>query len=525
MANDEVDIVIIGLGAAGSAAAWNLSKNNLKIVCLEQGSKYDSSIFPKNKSELIKNNNLNINPNYRKLAGDYSIDDSESPISIANYNGVGGSTILYSGHFPRMHPSDFYTKSQDGVGEDWPFKYEDLEKYYDLNDKMMKVSGLSGDPAYPPIKDLLPPVPLGYSGERIAKSFKRLKWHWWPSYSSVISNDNKINEKKGIFNSGLSVNQTYLPLALKNGIEVRHNCRVVKINTDNYGHAKNVIYENEKKELIRLESKIFIIACSGAGTPRLLLNSVNKSNPNGLSNKSGLVGKNLMLHPLGYVEGIFDEYLESSFGPQGCCIASKEFYETRNEHNFKRGYTMHVLRGADPLDTAISLKRFKKMKFGKSFNEDFLQIYGKSVPIAIICEDLPEISNCIELDNENKDSSNMPGIKIKYKLAHNTKMMMSHGINKAKIVLKEAGAKSVTAFGPVRHTGWHIMGTTKMGIDSETSVVNEFGQSHEIKNLLIVDSSVFNTSGGVNPMSTIQAVALKFTSELIKNPHRFDLRL
>ena len=102
--------------------------------------------------------------------------------------------------------------------------------------------------------------------------------------------------------------------------------------------------------------------------------------------------------------------------------------------------------------------------------------------------------------------------------------MMSHGINKAKLLLKEAGAYSIIAFGPVRHTGWHIMGTTKMGTNPETSVVNEHGQSHDINNLLIIDSSVFTTSGGVNPVPTIQALSLKFTSEIMNNPDRFAPR-
>lgn len=524
MDGEKVDIIIVGAGAAGSAAAWNLSNGSYKIICLEQGPALDRELLPKNKSEFIKNKDFNINPNLRRLKSDYPIDDTESPISIANFNAVGGSTILYSGHFPRLHISDFHTKTNDNVGEDWPFEYSELEPYYNINDVKMRVAGLKGDPSYPPIKNLLPPIRLGLSGEKMAKSFSKLGWHWWPSYSSVISNNKEINKKKGIFNSGLGVDQTYLPLAIKNGVELRPNCRVLKINLDSLGNAKEVIYENEKKQIMSLEASIIILACSGAGTPRLLLNSNDKLNPKGLANNSGLVGKNLMLHPLGYVEGVFDDYLESSFGPQGCCIMSKEFYETRKEHNFKRGYTMHILRGADPLDTATSLRKFKKLKFGKNFKENFLLNYGKSVPVGIICEDIPEVSNCISLDTDNLDSSGMPGIKVKYKLAENTKKMMSHGINKAKILLKEAGAKSLIAFGPVRHTGWHIMGTTKMGLSPENSVVNEYGQSHDINNLLIIDSSVFTTSGGVNPVPTIQALALKFTSNLMKYPDRFAPR-
>ena len=76
-------------------------------------------------------------------------------------------------------------------------------------------------------------------------------------------------------------------------------------------------------------------------------------------------------------------------------------------------------------------------------------------------------------------------------------------------------------FGPVRHTGWHLMGTAKMGNSKKKSVVNEFGQSHDIKNLVIADSSVFVTSGGVNPISTLQAIALRITNEIKKSPQKY----
>ena len=253
-------------------------------------------------------------------------------------------------------------------------------------------------------------------------------------------------------------------MAIKNGVDLRPNCRVLQICLDNFGNAKKVIYEDEKNNLRTIEASVFILACSGAGTPRLLLNSLRKGGTDGICNSSGMVGKNLMLHPLGYVEGLFEEYLETSFGPQGCCFVSNEFYASRPENSFKRGYMMHVLRGPDPLDTALSLRKFKKLDFGKEFKRQFLESYGKIIPIAIICEDLPEQSNYIELDKNNVDSSGMAVIKVKYTLSDNTKKMLSHGISKAKKVLKHAGARSIKGFGPVRHTGWHIMGTTKMGL-------------------------------------------------------------
>ena len=519
MKNDKIDILIIGAGASGAAAAWNLSQSGYKIICLEQGPniKKESYSFDQQNWELYQQSKFNINPNIRKLKSDYPIDDKNSAISIANFNAVGGSTILYSGHFPRFHPSDFKTKKLDNVGYDWPIDYNDLEYYYELNDKKMGVAGHEGDPAYPYIPNLLPPIPLGYMGERIAKGFNKLNWHWWPSYSGIATKNIKGRKK----NSRSTVDITYWPEAISNGVELKPNCHVQKITTSMSGKANGVIYidANNKKQI--QSASLIIVACNGIGTPRLLLNSANKMFPKGLANSSGLVGKNLMLHPLGYVEGQFSKFLGSFVGPQGCCIASQEFYETRKNAEFKRGYTIQVLRGTGPLETALQIKKFNKLSFGKNFHKQFLKNYGHTIPVSIICEDLPEKSNFIKLDHKNKDSYGTPGVKINYKLSKNSKKMLSDGLNKVKELMKKIGAKSTIAFGPVRHAGWHLMGTTKMGKSKKDSVVNEFGQTHDIKNLVIVDSSIFVTSAGVNPVSTIQALTLRITDDIKNNPKKY----
>ena len=105
------------------------------------------------------------------------------------FNAVGGSTILYAAHFPRFHPADFRVRTLDGVADDWPLDYERLEPYYDLNARMMGVSGLAGDPAYPPKEVPLPPLPLGKLGETLARGFNRLGWHWWPSDSAITTRE------------------------------------------------------------------------------------------------------------------------------------------------------------------------------------------------------------------------------------------------------------------------------------------------------------------------------------------------
>lgn len=516
MQNQSVDILIVGAGASGAAAAWNLSKTKLKIMCLEQGPEINAKFYSNSQPnwEKLKKNILNVNPNVRKLRGDYPINDFNSPISIANYNAIGGSTILYSGHFPRLHKSDFKINSIDGVGDDWPITYNDLKPYYDLNDKMMGVAGLTGDPSYPKISNLKKPVPLGASGEKIAKSFNKLKWHWWPSYSAVHKTTKKVYQKT-------SVNKNYWPKAISNGVKLRPNCRVKKITMNNDGKVTGAIYLDSKNKERFQGARLVILACSAIGTPRLLLNSSNELFPKGLANNSGLVGKNLMLHPLGFVEGKFKNFMASNHGPEGCCIASHEFYETRKKNKFKRGYSIHVLRGQGPLETAQAAIRFKKLSFGKNFHKDFLNHFGHTIPAAIICEDLPELTNSVQLDYSIRDGSGIPGVKINYKLSDNSKKMISHGIQKVKEVMKTAGAISTLAFGPVRHTGWHQMGTAKMGEKKNTSVVNKYGQTHDIKNLVIIDGSIFTTSGGVNPMSTIQALSLKISEEIKLNPNRY----
>ena len=94
---------------------------------------------------------------------------------------------MYTAHFPRLHPSDFRVRSLDGVADDWPVSYWDLEPFFAENDHMMGVSGLAGDPGVPPRQPPMPPVPLGKTGTRYARAMNKLGWHWWPSDTTVAT--------------------------------------------------------------------------------------------------------------------------------------------------------------------------------------------------------------------------------------------------------------------------------------------------------------------------------------------------
>lgn len=516
---DPVDILIIGAGATGAAVAWRLGQTSMSVLCLEQGGYTDPSLYPSTRKdwELSRLSDYHVSPNVRNLPSDYPINDKSSPIAIANFNAVGGSTILYSGHFPRFHPSDFKVRSLDGVADDWPIDYALLAPYFAQNDRMMGVSGLSGDPAYPPIDNLLPPVPMGLAGERLGHGFNRLGWHWWPSYAAIITKPYRGRSpciNVGPCNTGCaqgaksSTDVTYWPEALRQRVRLRTHARVREITLDAQGRANGAIYYDENGIEHFQPARLVVMACNGVGTPRLLLNSRSLRFPDGLANRSGQVGRNLMLHPLGYVEGVFEDNLQTHLGPQGCSIYSHQFYETDASRGFLRGYTMQVLRGSGLIETAISGIIRREIPPGEGFHNALANRFGHTIGMGIIVEDLPELHNTVTLDPDLKDAHGIPAPKINYTVSENSRKMLAHGLERGKEVMRAAGAHRVAAFGPVRNTGWHLMGTARMGRDPKNSVVNECGRCHDVENLYIVDSSVFVTSGGVNPVSTMQAVAL-----------------
>jgi len=518
MTEQPIDVLIIGSGASGAAVAWSLAETRMRIVCLEQGDWMNPADYPSNGRdwEAREFGDYSISPNHRNRVTDYPVNDTDSPIKVANFNGVGGSTILYSGHFPRFHPSDFRVKTLDGVAEDWPIDYQTLEPFYAENDRMMGVSGLAGDPAYPDKESLMPPVPLGKSGELLARGFNALGWHWWPSDSAVATEQYDGRDKcinLGLCGSGCaqgakaSTDITYWPHAIRNRVEVRPRCRVREITVNKQGMASGVIYYDADGVEHELAAEVVVVACNGVGTPRLLLNSTSALFPDGLANSSGLVGKNFMFHPYASVYGVFDESMEGHTGPHNC-IWSQEFYETDPARDFVRGFIFECSRGQGPVSTALAGMMSGAIAWGQDHHRAFREMYPRLAGMMVICEDLPEEHNTVTLDPVQTDSDGIPAPKVTYRLSDNSLKMLKYGADRASEVLKAAGAKDILCESPLAEGGYHLMGTARMGTDPATSVVNEWGRSHDVKNLFIVDGSIFVTCAGVNPTRTIQALAL-----------------
>jgi choline dehydrogenase-like flavoprotein len=522
MSDAPVDVLIIGAGASAAAFAWSLADTRMQIVCLEQGDWVNPADYPSARMDWESDNTFNSNPNHRANAADYPINCSESPIAIVNYNGVGGGTILFAGHFPRFHPSDFKVRTLDGVADDWPLDYETLAPFYDENDRMMGVSGLAGDPAYPPKDAVMPPIPLGRSGQVLARGFNELGWHWWPSDMAIATEPYDGRDKcinLGACGQGCaqgakaSTDITYWPHAVRAGVELRTRCRVREITTDESGRATGAIYYDAEGREQHQAAEMVVMACNGIGTPRILLNSTSSMFPEGLANSSGQVGRNLMLHPYATVEGIFDERLDGAKGPHKC-VASHEFYETDLERGFVRGFSFETQRGYGPVATALRGVFTGNIPRGAGHHAAYRKLNERMMGLVAICEDLPESHNQVTLDPQLTDAHGIPAPRVQYRVSDNSAKMLEFAVARGREIMEAAGAEEVIENKLLANAGWHNMGTARMGADPRTSVVNEWGRSHDVRNLFVIDGSIFVTSAGVNPTRTIQALALYIADQI-----------
>ncbi|MBD3649415.1 MAG: choline dehydrogenase, partial [Pseudomonadales bacterium] len=175
---------------------------------------------------------------------------------------------------------------------------------------------------------------------------------------------------------------------------------------------------------------------------------------------------------------------------------------------FLRGYTWETTRGRGPVLTALTGMMSGRLPWGPEHHRAYRKLVNRITGMVAICEDLPEEHNRVTLDPELVDADGIPAPHISYTISENSWKMLDHAVARGSEVLRAAGAQDIISEAPLAVGGWHNLGTCRMGSDPETSVVNEWGRSHDVRNLFIIDGSIFVTSAGVNPTCTIQALAL-----------------
>ncbi|MGH9314085.1 MAG: GMC oxidoreductase, partial [Vicinamibacterales bacterium] len=269
-------------------------------------------------------------------------------------------------------------------------------------------------------------------------------------------------------------------------------------------------------------ARIVVLAASTLESTRLLLNSKSAQYPNGLANSSGLVGHHFCEHVMGPGASGFLPVLRGREAtvddgrPTGMYIP--RFRNITDKHpGFLRGYGFQGGSGCGDFPGFAA----RQSGFGASFKSRVRELYPTPISIGAFGEVLARYENQVELDPVVKDAWGIPSLRFNYTFGENEKAMTKDMADTADEMLKAAGAENISVNRNVLCEGWsiHELGTARMGTDPKASVTNLFGQTHDVKNLFVVDGSIFVSAGCQNPTWTILALSWR-ASDYLKDEAR-----
>ena len=521
------DVVVIGAGAVGAAAAWRMAGAGLSVICVERGDwvAFDAIDRGGPDWELRRERGLSSNPNIRAHPGEDPVDDADSPIKPMFADAVGGTSVHWSAHIPRFRPEDFRVRSLDGVAEDWPISYDDLAPYYALNEDRWGLAAIPGDPAAPPHGERARRLPtIGAHGRRLAAAFDRLGWHWWP-VDLAVGRD--ADEPGTVHCSHIGpcdlgcpsrvrscAHHAYMIDAVAAGVRLVTRAKVLHLEHD-AGNRVTAAVCDTPDGTVRLCGARFVVAGNGLNTPRLLLLSASGRFPDGMANSSGQLGRNLMLHPHAKVDAVFAGPVGAWARGEKAGIVSYEFYQTVPGREFVRGCKLQLGAGPPPAALANGAVTGTRLPWGRGHHRAFESRFDHICGLTVCAEDLPEAHNRIVLSPTMRDRHGLPAAKMIYRVSENSRRILDHGLDRGEQVFREAGAVATYRKALRDQAGFHLMGTARMGAVPETSVVDAFGQCHDVPNLFVVDGSVFVTSSAANPTATAQAFALRAADHIV----------
>jgi choline dehydrogenase-like flavoprotein len=307
---------------------------------------------------------------------------------------------------------------------------------------------------------------------------------------------------------------TYLAKAERLGARVISEAFVHHVKYDAArGRVTGVNYFDSKNCEHRLEARAVVLAAHALETPRLLLLSANATFSNGLANSSGCVGRFLMSHPTWQVFGTFDEPINAFKGMQMGHVMVQDYYRPDPRRECARGFIL-----LSYMMTPITYANLSGSFYGAEFKQ-FLHDYAHTAAWWAHAEGLPAGDNAVALDPKTKDARGLPVARLTYEWGDNDIKLAAAARDKAAEMMAASGARQVRIG---LNYGAHAMGTCRMGTDPQTSVVNQFCQSHDVPNLFVCDTSVFVTGSGVNPTLTAMAIASRAVEHIDSSARRGD---
>jgi choline dehydrogenase-like flavoprotein len=504
-----VDACIIGCGAAGSVLAKELTEAGWRVVVLEAGDWLSTdNDFRQDEVEMLGKFDWD---DRRWLTGEEELELGHR----RDGRGVGGGTLHFGGVALRMWPEDFERKTRDGVAENWPISYEELEDYYDVVEKEMALSGPDTMPwgpkryAYPQ-----PPHQLTARDMFVAQGMHKLGIQWVPTPLTILTGQHE--GRSPCMNYGYcqwgcksraktSVHLNYVPKAVLAGAEIRTQARALQIEADPSGKITGVVYVQDGQTK-RVEADVYILSAFCIENPRLLLHSATAQFPDGLANSSGTVGCYLLAH---IADSHFAQFAEPvhMWSTAPGTLLSQEHYGTKPGRGFAGGWSW-MTSNLYPGEFAITLVKSGEGYWGQKLIS-YLEQYPNFLVLGTEGECLPYEDNRVEL-SEEIDEFGVPRPKITFNYGTNERNMRDEIHRIATQILEAAGAKEVL----VSEGNDHTMGGCRMGNDPTTSVVDRTLKAHDHPNLYICDASVFVTSSGAQPSQTIMALATRLAEHL-----------
>jgi glucose dehydrogenase len=605
------DAIIIGSGVAGALIAKQLGLAGKKVLIIEAGAEIPADIngymqrFYKASAKVPESpytpelfdarGNLNnpgeVNagrPSVLTL-GPWSWRDPKASYLIqtgplafgSTYERIGGGTATHwLGTCLRLLPSDFKMRTTYGQFVDWPITYDDLNKdldnsWYGKAEFELGVSANVADQQYLGIKFPqgyeypMPKIPLSKIDIAITSKTANLKLDGIPL--TVRSTPAARNSQPFQNRRVCAGNTNCIPIcpiqakydptitvndALRTGnVEIWFRTVASEVVVGENGRISQINYLQYQDEKGRrtsggcVSAKVYVIAANAIETPKLLLMSRNgERTPNGVANRSGMVGRNLMDHPYYVAWALAAEAVFPYRGPLSTAgiedLRDGTFRGQRAAYRIEignEGWNFVVGGfGGDPEVTTVDfvnglnnsgLNKDKKALFGADLTRALNEVISRQVRLGFLVEQSPDDTNRVTVSDKFRDGLGLPRPQVQYNLSDYTKRGIAASKKAADAIFASFNAKQFTEppkWGDGKEVDprtfeWvvdgdkirlysfgagHICGTYRMGTDPMQSVVDREQRSWDHQNLYLVGSGVFPTVGTANPTLTIAALSL-----------------
>jgi choline dehydrogenase-like flavoprotein len=509
MAADNYDVLIIGSGASGGMAAYTLTRLGVKCLMLDAGPPVDYASARESRSafelpyrglgkpdrlpHVLQADEFNANQWVDEKQVPYTHDPNE-PFNWVRVRYIGGKTLFWSRMAFRLSDYEFKGKDHDGFGENWPLNHAELDPFYSRVEPIYRVRGVKEGLAQLPDGNFIDDT-SGYSPATKLFAEKGAKFGM-----SVT----KVRSALGRGQLASSYN-LLLPDALATGkLTIVPNAVVREITTDkNTGLANGAHFIDRRSgREMHAKARVVVVGAACLESTRILLNS-------GIANSSGVLGH--YLHDQFYITqsvqavipDVRDGKAAQGYAGGAAYVPRFKNLKTR-EKNFLRGYSFDFSLGGTPNAAYLPY-------YGEELEQQLERHRGSSFNATIMGEVLPHFENHVRINKEVKDAYGIPVLHFAAKYGENEFAMAKDAIDTVSELCHDCGWEVLARHEQMFPPGYsiHELGTCRMGADPKTSVLNKWNQSHDVKNLFVVDGSSFVTGGSQNPTMTISALSMR----------------